>query len=62
MNGYSPHDTWEVRRLKPGEKKTDAGAVAAKTLSDRKKSILKAIVETHINLGEPVGSKYLTIY
>ena len=31
-------------------------------LSDRKKAILKAIVETHINLGEPVGSKYLTRY
>ena len=28
-------------------------------LSDRKKSILKAIVEAHIELGEPVGSKYL---
>ncbi|MBO5261575.1 MAG: heat-inducible transcription repressor HrcA [Clostridia bacterium] len=28
-------------------------------LSDRKKSILKAIVEAHIKLGEPVGSKYL---
>ena len=29
-------------------------------LSDRKKLILKAIVEAHIKLGEPVGSKYLT--
>lgn len=29
-------------------------------LSERKKQILKAIVESHINLGEPVGSKYLT--
>lgn len=28
-------------------------------LSDRKKSILKAIVEAHIKQGEPVGSKYL---
>lgn len=28
-------------------------------ISDRKKSILKAIVEAHIKLGEPVGSKYL---
>ncbi|MBP3495740.1 MAG: heat-inducible transcription repressor HrcA [Clostridia bacterium] len=28
-------------------------------LSDRKKLILKAIVEAHIKLGEPVGSKYL---
>ena len=28
-------------------------------LSDRKKAILKAIVEAHIKLGEPVGSKYL---
>ena len=28
-------------------------------LSDRKRSILKAIVEAHIKLGEPVGSKYL---
>ena len=29
-------------------------------LSDRKKLILKAIVEAHIRGGEPVGSKYLT--
>lgn len=29
-------------------------------LSDRKKLILRAIVEAHIKLGEPVGSKYLT--
>ena len=29
-------------------------------LSDRKKLILKSIVEAHIKLGEPVGSKYLT--
>ncbi len=29
-------------------------------LSDRKKQILKAIVEAHIEFGEPVGSKYLT--
>ncbi len=28
-------------------------------LSDRKKKILKAIVESHIEFGEPVGSKYL---
>ncbi len=29
-------------------------------LSDRKKQILKAIVEAHIKGGEPVGSKYIT--
>ena len=29
-------------------------------LSDRKKQILKAVVEAHIQGGEPVGSKYLT--
>lgn len=29
-------------------------------LSDRKKLILKAVVESHIENGEPVGSKYLT--
>lgn len=29
-------------------------------LSDRKKLILKAIIEAHIETGEPVGSKYLT--
>ena len=29
-------------------------------LSERKKLILKAIVEAHIKTGEPVGSKYLT--
>ncbi|MBR2443919.1 MAG: heat-inducible transcription repressor HrcA [Clostridia bacterium] len=28
-------------------------------LSDRKKLILKSIIEAHIKLGEPVGSKYL---
>ncbi len=31
-----------------------------KELSERKKQILKAIIEAHIELGEPVGSKYLT--
>ena len=31
-------------------------------LSERKKQILKAIIDTHINMGEPVGSKYLTQY
>ena len=29
-------------------------------LSDRKKLILKAVIEAHIATGEPVGSKYLT--
>jgi len=29
-------------------------------LSDRKKQILKAVIDAHIRLGEPVGSKYLT--
>ncbi len=29
-------------------------------LSDRKKQILKAVVEAHIQGGEPIGSKYLT--
>ena len=29
-------------------------------LSERKKQILKAIVDAHIENGEPVGSKYLT--
>jgi len=29
-------------------------------LSDRKKLILKAVIEAHIAMGEPVGSKYLT--
>lgn len=33
-----------------------------KKLSDRKKQILKALIEAHIELGEPVGSKYLTQY
>ena len=31
------------------------------TLSERKKQILKAIVEAHITYGEPVGSKYLAM-
>jgi len=29
-------------------------------LNDRKKMILKAIIEAHVKEGEPVGSKYLT--
>ena len=29
-------------------------------LSERKKMILKALIDAHIELGEPVGSKYLT--
>ena len=29
-------------------------------LSERKKQILKAIIDVHIRLGEPVGSKFLT--
>jgi heat-inducible transcriptional repressor len=29
-------------------------------LSERKKQILRAIVDAHISMGEPVGSKYLT--
>ena len=29
-------------------------------LSERKKMILKAIIDAHIENGEPVGSKYLT--
>ncbi len=36
------------------------GKISHDVLSDRKKQILKAIVEAHIELGEPVGSKYLT--
>ncbi len=32
----------------------------SKELSERKKSILKAVIDAHIKLGEPVGSKYLT--
>ncbi len=35
---------------------------ASRELSERKKLILKAIIDTHINMGEPVGSKYLTRY
>ncbi|MBQ8746524.1 MAG: heat-inducible transcription repressor HrcA [Clostridia bacterium] len=33
-----------------------------KGLSERKKLILKAVIESHIEMGEPVGSKYLTQY
>ena len=31
-------------------------------LNDRKKKILKSIVDAYIDSGEPVGSKYLTSY
>ncbi len=41
---------WEVNRLKEEHK----------DLSERKKLILKAIIDAHIENGEPVGSKYLT--
>ena len=33
---------------------------ASSELSERKKQILKAIVDAHSQMGEPVGSKYLT--
>ena len=33
--------------------------MSEKELSERKKLILKAIVEAHIEGGEPVGSKYI---
>ncbi len=33
----------------------------ADDLSERKKQILKAVVEAHISYGEPVGSKYLAL-
>ena len=36
--------------------------MSERELTERKKAILKAIIDTHINLGEPVGSKYLTQY
>ena len=39
-----------MHEVKNGEKK----------LSERKKQILRAVVEAHIATGEPVGSKYLT--
>ena len=39
-----------MRELQNGDKK----------LSERKKQILRAVVEAHIKTGEPVGSKYLT--
>ncbi len=34
--------------------------VTDRELSERKKLILKAVIESHIEMGEPVGSKYLT--
>jgi PTS system mannose-specific IID component/fructoselysine and glucoselysine-specific PTS system IID component len=37
-----------------------AGGLIESSLSERKKLILKAIVDAHIENGEPVGSKYLT--
>ncbi len=46
--------------LKPIEKERGENEMCGDELSDRKKQILKAIVEAHIALGEPVGSKYLT--
>ena len=36
--------------------------MAANELSERKKLILKAVIEAHIEMGEPVGSKYLMQY
>ena len=37
-----------------------AGNLIEGSLSERKKLILKAIVDAHVENGEPVGSKYLT--
>jgi len=37
-----------------------SGSVFYEELSERKKTILKAVVEAHIEGGEPVGSKYIT--
>ena len=36
-----------------------AGNLIEGSLSERKKLILKAIVDAHVENGEPVGSKYL---
>ena len=42
------------------EKEAQGTVSAENRLNERKKQILKAIVEAHIENGEPVGSKYLT--
>jgi heat-inducible transcriptional repressor len=58
--------TWIKRVLKTGFTVSglyfiwNGGAVVSGIeLSERKKQILKAIVEAHIAEGEPVGSKYI---
>ena len=35
-------------------------AIGNPELNERKKMILKAIIEAHVNMGEPVGSRYLS--
>ncbi len=43
----------EMRRMNNGKDRSDG-------LSERKKLILKAVIDAHIENGEPVGSKFLT--
>ncbi len=53
--------TWKPRVLKADIKARGEASVENEysALSERKKQILRAIVEAHIDGGEPVGSKYI---
>ncbi len=52
--------TLNVRVLKIQRKGVRRVSRNGNELNDRKKMILKAIIEAHVKEGEPVGSKYLT--
>ncbi len=57
---YADFSTLTLQVLKLHKKrKKEATGLDEKKLTPRKMQILKAIVDAHINHGEPVGSKYL---
>ncbi len=49
----------QIKRVLKNQKRSEKMSALGKELSERKKQILKAVVEAHIAAGEPVGSKYL---
>ena len=51
--------TLHIQVLKLLKEERSGRELNAKELSERKRFILQAIVESHIRYGEPVGSKYL---
>lgn len=53
---------WHLNELSAKKEEAEMrelGALETKELSERKKQILRAVVEAYIDTGEPVGSKYI---